>query len=156
MNNNKIKDSKTKYEIKNKIKNETKYEIKNETKNETKNKIKNETKYETKYETKNKTKYETKNKTKYETKNKTTKKIKINKIKKQVGGNIIRASIQLVDSLISFGDSVFSEINYITDIKKQMGEGASAKQGVPNVIEGPPKFNAPKLPLRKYPEKIFS
>ena len=148
MNNNKIKDSKTKYEIKNKIKNETKYEIKNETKNETKNKIKNETKYETKYETKNKTKYETKNKT--------TKKIKINKIKKQVGGNIIRASVQLVDSLISFGDSVFSEINYITDIKKQMGEGASAKQGVPNVIEGPPKFNAPKLPLRKYPEKIFS
>jgi hypothetical protein len=82
---------------------------------------------------------------------------KIKKIKKQVGsGDVISASIQLVDSLISFGDSVFTEINHITDIKKQMGEGASAKQGVPNVMEGPPKFNEPKLPPRKYPEKIFS
>ena len=84
-------------------------------------------------------------------------KIKKNKIKKQVGsGNVISASIDLVDSLISFGNSVFTEINYITDIKKQMGEGASAKQGVPNVMEGPPKFDDPKLPPRRYPEKIYS
>jgi hypothetical protein len=83
--------------------------------------------------------------------------IKKIKIKKQVGsGDVISASIDLVDSLISFGNSVFTEINYITDIKGQMAEGASAKQGVPNVIEGPPKFNDPILPPRTRPEKIYS
>lgn len=82
---------------------------------------------------------------------------KKDKIKKQVGsGDVISASIDLVDSLISFGSSVFTEINYITNIKGQMAEGASAKQGVPNVIEGPPKFNEPILPPRRNPEKIYS
>ena len=84
-------------------------------------------------------------------------KIKNNKIKKQVGsGNVISASIDLVDSLISFGNSIFTEINYITNMKGQMAEGASAKQGVPNVMEGPPKFNEPKLPPLTNPEKIYS
>lgn len=109
---------------------------------------------------KNKDKIKNKNKMKNnEIKNNDKNKMKNNnkdKIKQIGSGDVIHASIDLVDSLISFGHSIFTEINYITNIKGQMAEGASAKQGVPNVMEGPPKFNEPVLPPRSSVEIIFS
>ena len=69
---------------------------------------------------------------------------KKNKVK-QNGGNVIQASIDLVDSMKSLGKSIFDEIKSITHIKNDMNSAATSTQSTPNVINGPPKFNAPKL-----------
>ena len=67
-----------------------------------------------------------------------------NKVK-QNGGNVIQASTDLVNSIRSLGASIFNEIKSITNIKNDMNSAATSTQSTPNVINGPPKFNAPKL-----------
>lgn len=72
-------------------------------------------------------------------------KIKKPKLNVQDGGDIISASIDLIDSFISLGESVFTEIGSLTQIGSQINNGAAPSPGTPNVISGPPPFNAPPL-----------
>ena len=74
---------------------------------------------------------------------------KIKNLKKnnnlQKGGNVITASVDVVNSITSLGKSIFGEIKAITNIQSDINNAASPKQGTPNVISGPPTFKAPKL-----------
>lgn len=77
---------------------------------------------------------------------------KIKKIKKnQIGGtNIISASTGLVKSMIQLGDSIFTEIHSITNIKSDIDNGASASPSTDppppgTTTEGPPPFTQPNL-----------
>lgn len=76
-------------------------------------------------------------------KNKNIKKIK----KNQIGGeNIIKASTELVKSMIHLGDSIFTEIHSITHIKSDINNGVSASPDPPGTTtDGPPPFTQPNL-----------
>lgn len=67
------------------------------------------------------------------------------RIKQNGGENIIQASVDVVTSMVSLGSSIFNEIKEITNIKKELSNGVVTEPGTPNVMNGPPKFNAPKL-----------
>ena len=73
-----------------------------------------------------------------------TKKLRT-KIIQSGGDNIIDASINMINSMIGLGQSIFTEINSITNIQSDINNGASPSQGTPNQINGPPPFNAPPL-----------
>jgi hypothetical protein len=66
-------------------------------------------------------------------------------IKQKGGEGVITASIDLINSTISLGDSIFKEIYEITQIDKQLSNGIVKEPGVPNVMKGPPTFTAPSL-----------
>ena len=70
---------------------------------------------------------------------------KKNKVNVQEGGDVISASINLINSFVSLGQSVFTEIDSLTQISSQINNGAAPSPGTPNVINGPPPFNAPPL-----------
>lgn len=70
--------------------------------------------------------------------------MKINK-KKQNGGDVISASTDLINSMISLGNSIFFEIDAITHINQQLNNGVVPAPGVPNTLSGPPPFTAPQL-----------
>ena len=63
----------------------------------------------------------------------------------QKGGNVISASVDVVNSMTSLGKSIFGEIKAITNIQSDINNATTPKQGTPNVISGPPPFNPPKL-----------
>jgi len=74
------------------------------------------------------------------------KKNKLHKLRKQKGGeDVISASIGLINSFISLGGSIFTEVSSLTQIGSQINNGAAPAPGTPNVIKGPPPFNAPPL-----------
>jgi hypothetical protein len=64
---------------------------------------------------------------------------------KQKGGDVIGASIDLVNSLRDLGNTIFNEIHSITNIESDINNAASPSPGTPNVINGPPPFNQPGL-----------
>lgn len=71
---------------------------------------------------------------------------KLKKTRKlQKGGNVIRASVDVVKSITGLGNAIFAEIKSITNISSDINNAASPKQSTPNVINGPPPFDAPKL-----------
>ena len=66
------------------------------------------------------------------------------KSKGQIGGtDVISASSDLINSMVSFGNSIFTGLSSITNIQQDINNGPSAK-GLPP-IQGPPPFNPPKL-----------
>jgi hypothetical protein len=77
------------------------------------------------------------------TKNK-TKKLR-SKVIQNGGVNIVTASVDIIKSMIGLGQSIFTEIDSITNIQSDINNGASPSQGTPNQVNGPPPFNAPTL-----------
>ena len=73
-----------------------------------------------------------------------TYKKKVRKIK-QKGGDVIGASVDLIDNMTSLGRSIFGEITSITHVQDDINNVATPTQGTPNVISGPPSFNPPKI-----------
>jgi len=70
------------------------------------------------------------------------KKVKI--YNKQYGGDdVISASIDVINSMKSLGQSIFNEIYSITNIQQQINN-VSQVTAIPTV-SGPPSFNAPGL-----------
>lgn len=66
--------------------------------------------------------------------------------KKQKGaGNVVSASIEMVDSMIDLGRSIFTEIKEITEMKSQLSQGSAPSSGIPNQTSSSPSFSAPKL-----------
>ena len=66
--------------------------------------------------------------------------------KNQKGGvNIVSASIEMVDSMIDLGHSIFTEIKEITEMKSQLSHGSAPSSGIPNQSTSSPSFTAPKL-----------
>ena len=64
---------------------------------------------------------------------------------KQVGGNdVISASTDLIQSMVSLGKSIFVEIDSITHMSSQLNNGTSSSN-VPNAQQSPPAFKAPAL-----------
>jgi hypothetical protein len=61
------------------------------------------------------------------------------------GENVIGASIDMIRSMIGLGQSIFDEINSITNIQSDISNAASPSPGTPNQINGPPPFNQPQL-----------
>ena len=61
------------------------------------------------------------------------------------GDNIINASINIINSMVGLGQSIFTEIKSITHIQSDINNVASPSPGTPNQINGPPPFNAPRL-----------
>ena len=77
--------------------------------------------------------------------NKKKKKI-ISLKKKQHGGNdVVSATINLIDSMVDLGKSIFGEIKSLTNISSDINNGAAPSPGTPGQIQGPPNFNEPKL-----------
>jgi hypothetical protein len=75
---------------------------------------------------------------------KKTKKTKKTNLRIQEGGNVIRASIDLINSLQDLGKSIFTEINAITNISSDINTVAASQKNTPNdSISGPPSFKAP-------------
>lgn len=76
-------------------------------------------------------------------------KSKTNKLHSKViqsgGENVIGASINMIESMIGLGKSIFTEINSIVHIQSDINNGASPSPGTPNQLNGPPPFNAPPL-----------
>jgi hypothetical protein len=73
------------------------------------------------------------------------KKNKLHKLNNQEGGDVISASIDLINSFISLGGSIFTEVDSLTHISSQINNGAAPSPGTPNVINGPPPFHPPPL-----------
>lgn len=65
------------------------------------------------------------------------------KINKQNGGNVINASIDLINAMTELGTSIFTEIRAITNIQHDLNNGVASSKGIPNNTEGPPKFKPP-------------
>jgi hypothetical protein len=77
--------------------------------------------------------------------NKKKKKI-ISLKKKQHGGNdVVSATINLIDSMVDLGKSIFGEIKSLTNISSDINNGAAPSPGTPGQIQGPPNFDEPKL-----------
>jgi hypothetical protein len=77
---------------------------------------------------------------------KKTKKTKKIDLKIQEGGNVIQASIDLINSLKDLGKSIFTEINSITNISSDINTVAASQKNTPNdSISGPPSFKSPDL-----------
>ena len=76
---------------------------------------------------------------------KDTKKTKKTDLKIQEGGNVIKASVDLINSMKDLGKSIFTEINAITNIKSDIDSVGASQKNTPNDISGPPKFNQPNL-----------
>ena len=84
--------------------------------------------------------------TKKDTKKDVKKDTKKTDLKIQEGGNVIRASIDLINSMKDFSKSIFTEIHAITNIKSDIDSVAASQKNTPNnSISGPPKFNQPNL-----------
>jgi len=64
---------------------------------------------------------------------------------KQNGSGVVSASIDVISSISALGSSIFTEIGAITNIKNELGNGVVKEPGTPNVMNGPPSFNAPTL-----------
>jgi hypothetical protein len=54
--------------------------------------------------------------------------------------NVISASADLIKSMKELGESIFTEIKSITNIKSDIDNGVSPTQSTPN-ISGPPQFS---------------
>ena len=67
------------------------------------------------------------------------------KIIQNGGADVVSASIDMINSMIGLGKSIFTEINSITNIQSDINNGASPSQGTPNQINGPPPFKSPTL-----------
>lgn len=65
--------------------------------------------------------------------------------RKQKGGSedIVKASVDLVSSMVTLGKSIFTEIYSITNIQNDINN-VSRETSIPP-INSPPKFNAPNL-----------
>jgi len=61
------------------------------------------------------------------------------------GDNVISASINMINSMVGLGQSIFTEIKSITHIQSDINNGASPSPGTPNQVNGPPPFKAPPL-----------
>ncbi len=79
------------------------------------------------------------------------KKINKKKLRSKVlqngGTNVVTATVDVINSMIGLGQSIFSEINSITHIQSDINNAASPSPGTPNQVNGPPPFKAP--PLKK-------
>ena len=66
---------------------------------------------------------------------------------KQKGGtqDVVTASVNMIKSMVTLGETMFKEMSSITNIQSDINNAASPSVGTPNVIDGPPKFHAPKL-----------
>jgi hypothetical protein len=68
--------------------------------------------------------------------------------KKQKGGtnkfDVVDASVNLIESMVYLGESIFKEIDAITNIQNDINNGPTATNSVPQV-QGPPPFTAPPL-----------
>jgi hypothetical protein len=67
------------------------------------------------------------------------------KTKQNGGDNVISASADLIKSMKSLGNSIFTEISSITNIQNDIDNAASPSPGTPSVINGPPQFIKPNL-----------
>lgn len=65
------------------------------------------------------------------------------KYHKQKGGDVVGASMELVNSMIDLGNSIFTEISAITNISSDIN-GMTSNEGVPNILSSP-SFTAPQL-----------
>ena len=65
--------------------------------------------------------------------------------KKQKGGDVLGASLDLIRSMRNLGNSIYIQIDAITDLSGDINRATAPVSGTPNVIEGPPKFEEPKL-----------
>jgi len=61
------------------------------------------------------------------------------------GEDVISASINMINSMIGLGQSIFTEIRSITNIQSDINNAASPSPGTPNQVNGPPPFKAPPL-----------
>lgn len=73
-----------------------------------------------------------------------TKKLR-SKVIQSGGEDVIGATINMIESMIGLGKSIFTEIDSITHIQSDINNGASPSPGTPNQLNGPPPFNAPPL-----------
>ena len=67
------------------------------------------------------------------------------KKQKGSGQDVIGATINLVDSMIDLGKSIFGEIKTLTHMGDDINSAASPSSGTPGQIEGPKEFNEPNL-----------
>ena len=76
------------------------------------------------------------------------------KNKKYIGGNddIVKSSINLINSMITLGDSIFDEVKSITHIGKdidtvnsQTNEKSTGNSAITDPVQGPPAFQSPNL-----------
>ena len=65
------------------------------------------------------------------------------KIKQEGGEDIVRASADLVDSMVILGKSIFTEIYSITNIQNDINN-VSIETAIP-AVKGPQTFIAPQL-----------
>lgn len=71
--------------------------------------------------------------------------IKPKKLIKQNGGNdVIHASIDLINSMVDLGKSIFVEINSISNVSSQLNNGAIPNE-FPAKNHSPPKESQPNL-----------
>jgi hypothetical protein len=67
-----------------------------------------------------------------------------NKKKIYKGGDVVRASLDVIDSMKSLGNSIFNEIRSITNIQSDINN-VSERTAVAPTVSSPPPFNAPNL-----------
>jgi len=65
--------------------------------------------------------------------------------KKQKGGDVISSSLDLIKSMKGLGNSIYAEIRAISELSSDMNKATAPVSGTPNVIEGPPTFEAETL-----------
>lgn len=71
------------------------------------------------------------------------KKKNISKRKKQSGGNVVNASVDVINSMIGLGKSIFTEINSIANIKNDI-DNVSQQTDLPgSSIQSPPPVQSP-------------
>jgi hypothetical protein len=60
------------------------------------------------------------------------------------GDNVIDASIDIINSMIALGQSIFTEIDSITHIQSDINNVSKTTSAIPTV-SSPPQFNPPSL-----------
>jgi len=72
---------------------------------------------------------------------------KSKKYKKQIGGSddVVGATINLINSMIDLGKSIFGEIDTLTHMGDDINKASAPSSGTPGQIEGPKEFKAPEL-----------
>lgn len=67
------------------------------------------------------------------------------KIKTQAGGNVVKASMDVINSFKNLGNSIFKEIHSLTNMQSDINTVGDSQKNTPNDINGPPPFNQPNL-----------
>lgn len=67
------------------------------------------------------------------------------KIKTQAGGNVVKASMDVINSFKNLGNSIFKEIHSLTNMQSDINTVGDSQKNNPNDINGPPPFKQPNL-----------